>query len=220
MLDSISHLEDINSINNHLYQHSTLFELSGSLRLVRSLTDRDKVIKQTTNWCLFGKTRPAIEATKEGLKTLGVLDQIVTHPLIFEPLFTHRAEKLTADKLNNLFEIVRSPPGGNKYQSEDLLLSFWNDLLLDIEESESELTLETVLSFATGCTQVPPLGFAPFVPSIAFLHDPESDGVKSKFPKANTCALKLYLPVEHDKYVDFKQAVEFGIMNTKGFGYC
>ena len=65
-------------------------------------------------------------------------------------------------------------------------------MLIDIEEGESELTMEMVLSFATGCPCVPPIGFSPIVAVIAFLHDLEADGNKSKFPKANTCALKLY----------------------------
>ena len=219
LLESLLNSQDVNRINDILSEHASLFEFAGTLRQVRNLEDRDKLVNQTINWFLFGKTRPALEALKEGMKTLGILEQIETYPKVFEPLFIYKHKKLTADEVTNLFQVKRSLPGSNKFEDENLLLSFWNDLLIDIEEGESELTLEMVLSFATGCPCVPPIGFSPIVPAIAFLHDLEADGNKSKFPKANTCALKLYLPTVHSKYNDFKNAMAYGIMNTKGFGY-
>ena len=57
-------------------------------------------------------------------------------------------------------------------------------MLVDIEEGDSELSLAMILSFATGCSAVPPIGFSPVVPWIAFLHDPEADGNKSKSSKS------------------------------------
>ena len=138
---------------------------------------------------------------------------------MFEPLFVYQHKKLTADEITDIFQVQRSPRGSNQYERENLLLSFWNDMLIDIEEGDSELSLAMILSFATGCSAVPPIGFSPVVPWIAFLHDPEADGKKSKFSKANTCALKLYLPTVHSTYNDFKNAITFAIRNTKGFGY-
>ena len=92
-------------------------------------------------------------------------------------------------------------------------------MLIDIEEEESELTLDMVLNFATACLEIPAIGFLPTVPVIAFLHDPEADGNKFQFPKANMCALKLYLPTVYSEYNDFKNAITYAIRNTKGFGY-
>ncbi len=53
----------------------------------------------------------------------------------------------------------------------NLLLSFWHDLLIDIGEGESGITPEMVFTFATSCGEV-----------LAFLHDPEPNGQKSKLP--------------------------------------
>ena len=206
-------------VNEFITNHSSLFEFAGTCRIIRNLEDRDKIVSQTTNWFLFGKTRPAIEAVKQGLKTLGVLEQIEMYPDVFAPLFTHQQKKLTADEVSDLFQVECSTPGSNKFESENLLLSFWNDMLQDVEDEQSKITLEMILSFATGCPEVPPIGFTPDAPLVAFLHEPESDGNLSKFPKANTCSLKLNLPVVHLKYVEFKTAMEFALQNTKGFGY-
>ena len=124
----------------------------------------------------------------------------------------YQHKKLTADKITDIFQVQRSPRGSNQYERENLLLSFWNDMLIDIEEGDSELSLAMILSFATGCSAVPPTGFSPVVPWIAFPHDSEADGNKSKFPKANTCALKLYLPTVHSTYNDLKNAITFAFL--------
>ena len=219
ILESLLNLQDVKRMNDIISEHASLFDFAGTLRLIRNLEDRDKVVNQTIKWILFGKTRPSLEAFKEGLKTLEVLEQIEKFPKVFEPLFVYQHKKLTADEITDIFQVQRSPRGSNQYERENLLLSFWNDMLIDIEEGDSELSLAMILSFATGCSAVPPIGFSPVVPWIAFLHDPEADGNKSKFPKANTCALKLYLPTVHSTYNDFKNAITFAIRNTKGFGY-
>jgi len=82
------------------------------------------------------------------------------------------------------------------------------------------LTLEEILFFSTGVKCVPPAGLSP-QPSIGFLHDAElnGNGDKSKYPKGNTCACRVMLPVTHDTYQAFTEAVIFGIKNSHGFGY-
>ena len=177
------------------------------------------MVDQTINWFLFGKTRPALEALKDGLKALGVLEQIGKYSNAFEPLFIYQHKKITAVDITTIFKVQHSLPGSNKFETENLLLSFWYDLLLDIEEGQSEITLEMVYAFATGCREVPAVGFLPKVTTLSFLHDPEPNGQKSKLPKANTFAIKLYLPTIPSKYDDFKSSIVYEISNTKGFGY-
>lgn len=96
------------------------------------------------------------------------------------------------------------------------MLSYWNDFLIDVEEGETELSLELIHGFATGCREIPTNGFTPHTPSISFLHSQEANGLKSQFQKANTCIVKLYLPTTHSIYAEFKSAMVFGIINTKG----
>ena len=69
--------------------------------------------------------------------------------------------------------------------------------LQDVEEHTVDMSLRDFLLrnlrefFSTGCKDVPPLGLDM---SLAFLHNPEGNGLLSKFPKANTCSCKLSLP--------------------------
>ena len=76
------------------------------------------------------------------------------------------------------------------------------------------ISFEDILFFATGCREVPPIGFD-VEPSVEFQHSDESPG---RYPKANTCACCIKLPVVHQTYQEFKDHMEFGIGNGGGFG--
>ena len=69
-------------------------------------------------------------------------------------------------------------------------------------------------AIASGCKFLPQA----LVCEIHFLHEAEKDRKLSKFPKANTCACILKLPVVHVDYESFKNAMMFGIKNARGFG--
>jgi len=81
------------------------------------------------------------------------------------------------------------------------------------------VTLETILAFATGVKEVPAAGFQQ-QPTLEFLH-PEGEGTvhQSVFPKANTCACIMRLPMSHKKYAAFANAMNTGILCAQGFGY-
>ena len=72
------------------------------------------------------------------------------------------------------------------------------------------ITLEDILSFATGAKSVPPVGFIPS-PSILFEQS-------SFFPRANTCANILFLPLQVANDDNFMFYMSFGVCNTAGFG--
>lgn len=74
------------------------------------------------------------------------------------------------------------------------------------------MTLCKLLAFATGASEVPPIGFSKNL-HLTFLHDDNS-----KFPKANTCSLELHLPI-HISYEDFRSNMDFGILNGAVFGF-
>lgn len=71
------------------------------------------------------------------------------------------------------------------------------------------MSVEDVMMFATGLSSVPPYGLEP-LPQIEFLDD-------SAFPLANTCSNSLRLPLL-DSYPLFKSQMDFGILNSPGFG--
>ena len=108
----------------------------------------------------------------------------------------------------------RSDEGSNAHAKESLMLSFWNDYLQDVEEHAVDVRFNDIMFFSTGRKEVPPLGLEM---SLAFLHEPESNGLLSRYPKANTCACKLSIPVVHTTYDEFKDAITFAVLNTKGF---
>lgn len=85
------------------------------------------------------------------------------------------------------------------------------------KDEEGPSKLEKILSFATGATAVPPIGFNP-TPSIGFLHEEEyGDTAVSSLPIANTCINCLKLPL-HNSYAVFKDKMDFALANTQGFG--
>ena len=84
--------------------------------------------------------------------------------------------------------------------------------LFAFAENTSAIDLSKLMFFVTACTTVPPLGLNP-MPEIRFLH-----GSTGKYPKANTCSCVLHLPVIHTDYETFKTEMNFGILNSGGFG--
>ena len=85
-------------------------------------------------------------------------------------------------------------------------------------DGSCDITFPEVLFFSTGLKQVPPLGFNP-QPQLRFLHEAENNGLQSMYPKGNTCACVLYLPVSHKSFTSFMEAMNFGIRNAHGFGF-
>ena len=78
------------------------------------------------------------------------------------------------------------------------------------------MTFNDILFFSSGCKELPPFGLKL---SMRFLHTPEKDGSLSQYPKANTsCSCILSLPTIHTKFKQFKEALTFAFLNTKGFG--
>uniref|UniRef100_A0A669EJC0 HECT domain-containing protein n=1 Tax=Oreochromis niloticus TaxID=8128 RepID=A0A669EJC0_ORENI len=74
---------------------------------------------------------------------------------------------------------------------------------------ESDVSLEDILVFCTGCDSIPALGFSP-KPSLEFV-------TNCRFPVANTCENILRIPV-HAVYTTFKSDMDFAIRNSPGFG--
>lgn len=75
---------------------------------------------------------------------------------------------------------------------------------------DAQANLSEVLVFSTGASSPPPLGFA---------NEPVIEFTEGEFPKANTCAPILYLPLGHSDYETFKEKCDFGILNSPHFGH-
>ncbi|XP_068744490.1 G2/M phase-specific E3 ubiquitin-protein ligase-like isoform X2 [Montipora capricornis] len=159
---------------------------------------------------LIDSVRYLLEEFKNGLETIGVLDAMQKYPEKFRDLFTNEnVRPLDAQCVDLLFTIQFDEQGSNARQKQELAVVFWRDYLQDCESKEAQATLEAVMVFATGADVPPILGFDT-IPTISF-----TDGV---FPTSNTCSAIIRLPTIHNTYDDFKEKMDFAILNSPSFG--
>ena len=84
-------------------------------------------------------------------------------------------------------------------------------MIVCFSDQQSTLQFVDILIFATGGDTVPAIGFQP-EPSLTFATD------DTMFPRGKTCGNTLELPLIHQTYATFKEQMEFGILNSIGFG--
>ncbi|KAI9515842.1 hypothetical protein NQZ68_022198 [Dissostichus eleginoides] len=169
-----------------------MLQTAGCLRHVASVEEKKGIVSDYVQWYIIGRNSSVIDRFKEGLSALQFLNALQQHPTLLAPVLCHSEKRLTA------LELEESQTWG-----------YWADYLLDCEESQTAVSLEDVLMFATGLTSLPPSGFEPS-PGIEFLDD-------SPFPMANTCSNTLKLPLL-EAYNVFKCQMDFGMQNSPGFG--
>lgn len=136
-----------------------------------------------------------------------------------EDIFLYKSGSLTAAQIEDLFPPTMSACGSNRRDAEEEILLHWNYFLKDVqdglvtitndESADLTLTLEDILSFATGATNIPLLGFKA-EGHMTFLHD------GGMFPTASTCSMTLRLPIVTN-YEVFKERMSYDILNAHGF---
>ena len=173
----------------------TLLYLSGNIPVVRNLNDVERIVRGAIGWYVLGRTRPALESFKEGLASFDIFISMIANSELFKPEMCFTNQKLTSEVINDTFSVNRSEKGSNRYERESVLLGYWRDLLVDIDEGNAEITHSDILYFSTGCRVIPSTFF---IAGIEFLHDVEESGQHSQFPKANTCSCILHLPTVQD----------------------
>ena len=75
--------------------------------------DVKKMVAATSQWFVLGRCKPALESFREGLSALGVLEAVKRYPDSFRPLFCDVPEKLTAERMEQLFRPTSSPVGSS-----------------------------------------------------------------------------------------------------------
>ncbi|XP_050961083.1 uncharacterized protein LOC127162333, partial [Labeo rohita] len=106
---------------------------AGCLRAVKCLKDKDLLLQDILLFQVVNRLHGPLERLKEGLGTLGLLEAVVQHKDAFRPLFCSPPQPLTADALDQLFDIRYSTAGSNKRAEENTIVAFWRDYLLDAE---------------------------------------------------------------------------------------
>ncbi|KAI9541258.1 hypothetical protein NQZ68_032262 [Dissostichus eleginoides] len=208
-LEEIENAASVDALREMTMRHSTMLQTAGCLRHVASVEEKKGIVSDYLQWYIIGRNSSVIDRFKEGLSALQFLNALQQHPTLLAPVLCHSEKRLTALELERLFKPDLSPPGSNRRLGESQTLGYWADYLLDCEESQTAMSLEDVLMFATGLTSLPPSGFEPS-PGIEFLDD-------SPFPMANTCSNTLKLPLL-EAYNVFKSQMDFGMQNSLGFG--
>ncbi|MGH0176257.1 UNVERIFIED_CONTAM: hypothetical protein FKN15_013241 [Acipenser sinensis] len=79
-MENVSTLEGLKDV---AAKHCNLLYVAGCYCYLQNLQDRDFLLQDFMKWYVCGRTSNSLERLKEGLKTLGVLDAIVAHPVLF-----------------------------------------------------------------------------------------------------------------------------------------
>uniref|UniRef100_A0A8C1E424 HECT domain-containing protein n=2 Tax=Cyprinus carpio TaxID=7962 RepID=A0A8C1E424_CYPCA len=141
------------------------------------------------------------------LATLDFVNALEQHPSLFFPFMCYTETKLTADAVENIFQVQLSQPGSTNRLEEARVLSYWRDYLLYLEEKEASPFLEDVPMFGTGLKEVPP---AAIQPQLVFQKN-------FQFPMANVCTNTIKIPIL-PSYEEFQAAMDYGMQNSPGFG--
>ncbi|XP_062870183.1 G2/M phase-specific E3 ubiquitin-protein ligase-like [Trichomycterus rosablanca] len=211
-LIKIQDAKTVREANEAIMEAADSLSIVGALRHVSNLEEKDSLVQSAADFFVNGRVRTALEQFAEGLRTLGLLEELQKNSGLFYDLFVSEERPLLARDMCTLFEVRFSMQGSNRRARENQTICFWRDWLIDIEEGEcSPITLEMILEFASGASTVPPLGF-PHRPQIEFLHE-----ANKIFPEANTCLIVLRLPV-HTDYESFTKYMKEGVLQAPTFG--
>ncbi|XP_039866137.1 G2/M phase-specific E3 ubiquitin-protein ligase-like isoform X1 [Simochromis diagramma] len=205
----ISNAATLKELHGCIEMHCSLLQTAGCYGFPDSLDGKGNIIKDYLRWYIIYRNHFSIQRFKDGLATLGVIHALQQHPLLFQPFMCSRPEPLTSDFLEDMFAVVLSEPGSSRRQEETRVLGFWRDYLIDAEDTKTAVSLQDILMFATGLNSIPPAGMEPR-PRLLF-------GDASRFPIGKTCANTIVIPMAQS-YKQFQDDMDFGILNSPGFG--
>ena len=166
-----SSLEKLLNTQINISPLSTLMGLAGTFKFISSLDDILTLVQQTVKWFSLDRSHFSQEQFVKGLSVLGVYGSMLKNPDSFHSAFCFSPQQLNAELISQLFETKLSDVGSNHHRCESLILSYWNDYLLDVEESAGAgVTFNDIVFFASGCNAILPFGIKLF---LEFLHQPE-----------------------------------------------
>ncbi|XP_048036096.1 G2/M phase-specific E3 ubiquitin-protein ligase-like isoform X2 [Megalobrama amblycephala] len=205
----ISSAASLNELHMLIDKYASLLQTAGCFDYPRSVEGKDNIVKDFIQWYILYRNQYSIQRFRDGLSTLDVIHALEQHPSVFRPYMCYSVEKLKPESLEAVFKAQLSEDGSTRRQEETRILGYWRDYLLDTGEQETGVFLQDILMFATGLDSLPPSTILP-QPRLSFEWT-------SKFPIASTCANTIKLPISKN-YEEFKNAMDFGIQNSPGFG--
>ena len=144
---------------------------------------------------IFSKdpARPCIAELRKGFMKLGLYEVATSLPVFLYLLRANESNQPSRRQLILLLRPSFSEEGTNvrKYEN-DAYAAFSKYVREAVSGRRGRITLGSILQFATGMDEQPPLGFE-LQPSIQFVA--ANEGIKWSFiPKANTCSKTMFLP--------------------------
>lgn len=105
------------------------------LRWLRHHEYKAEVLKINTNTVhMIFHTHCFFFRFSEGLKTVGVLQAIQSHGDTMKSFFIHADQPIVAEDIFCLYKpALFSPDGSNRKKKEDETMSWWRDMVLDME---------------------------------------------------------------------------------------
>jgi hypothetical protein len=215
LLQKMKDAVDDESLQEILFGASDVVFNSGFTKPLTSikLSDVNDVLKAITLHNTILQCLGEIEQIKIGLKSLGFLEIVQRNSDILSIYFTsENYEGLTADQIQELFEVRFSDKGTSARVQEEKTYMYFIKLLNECEDSNDpdHLTLEEILIFFSASDRIPAVAFDPG-PTILFNED-------NIYPTSSTCGLTLVLPTKFCEYSSFKHNVTLACKYHGGFG--
>ncbi|KAM9433646.1 G2/M phase-specific E3 ubiquitin-protein ligase isoform 1-T1 [Salvelinus alpinus] len=201
----IQESRSLEELREAMQSASEYLEVAGCMRPVDSLSDKDTLVEDIVSFHLITRMQLPFQRFCEGLKTLGVFDQVQMFPGAFVSLFCSSPDKLTAETMSALFTVKFSEQEETTGK-ESAVVTFWRHYLVECEVGRCATSLEDVLIYATSADVVPAIGFSPN-PTVSFLNPLDPAGA---FPKSQPSSNHLVLPVV-PSYQVFKKNMEYAV---------
>ncbi|XP_052081183.1 G2/M phase-specific E3 ubiquitin-protein ligase-like [Mytilus californianus] len=210
--DDLTKLADDDAINN------LMTEAGISLRLNENT--KNGIIKGLImHGSTVTKKQAMYEQLWKGAYHLSLRTLLIENQGQLEKILCHKCgstETLRAEALMKLFDITKYGRRGsnNRNRSEEVAQNF-ESFVYDCEDgkccyTDGRVTIEDVLKFVTGCSNVPPGGFdARFI--LGFTEE-------KRYPSVSTCTFEVTLPLNLTEFKMFKDVMIEAIVSGPGFG--
>ena len=82
---------------------------------------------------VLSKKKVLLDQLREGLRTLGVLEEAIKHPLLFEKLFVRTESDLCSKEVRAILDFPKQM-GGSEVEAKEMLLQFIDDCSIKSKE--------------------------------------------------------------------------------------
>ncbi|KAG7258063.1 hypothetical protein CRUP_014818, partial [Coryphaenoides rupestris] len=203
MLSTMAEARCVEDLKETMSANWEYLELAGCYRPISSLENRDLLVADLVNFSLITRMHLPLQRFGEGLKTLGLFEQVQLHPAVFYSTFCGPEEMLDAHTLRHLLLPQQEQEQG---EQEAAILFYWTTFLQECEAGRSSISLQDLLRFTTGVEEVPAVGLLP-PPALSFLLPQGARGGRL-FPQSDPGSNLLLLPRSAASYQAFKSSLE------------